>query len=126
MINIIVVDDDITNVSLLQMLLELDGYHVDACTNIEQAIAAATADTRIFLVDWHLERNISGLDLLQAVRNGQTNAPADTAIIITSGDHRRKEEALRNGANNFLLKPYSTNKLSEAITNILNTEDGRG
>ncbi len=126
MINIIVVDDDVTNVGLLQILLELEGYHVDACTNIEQAVTAAAADTRIFVVDWHLERNSSGLDLLQAVRNGQTNAPANSAVIITSGDHRRAEEAMHNGANTFLLKPYPPDELSEAITNILNTENGRG
>ncbi|NJN53770.1 MAG: response regulator [Anaerolineae bacterium] len=113
--NIIVVDDDITNVQLLQMLLELDGFAVQAFTSLEQAMSNITAQTNAFVVDWHLERNTSGLDLLQAVRQGKTAAAIDTAFIISSGDHRREKEALEAGANHFLLKPYPPEQLSQLL-----------
>jgi two-component system chemotaxis response regulator CheY len=116
---IIVVDDDTTNVQLLQMLLELEGFAVTACTNIEQATAAATPSTRAFVIDWHLERNTSGLELLNAVRQGQTKAAADTILIISSGDHRREKEALAAGANHFLLKPYPPDELLQLLAQLL-------
>lgn len=117
--NIIVVDDDVTNAQLLQMLLELDGFTVQTCTNVEQAIAATTPQTNAFVVDWHLERNTSGLDLLHAVRRGETAATSDTAVIISSGDHRREQESLAAGANHFLLKPYPPEQLSKLIASLL-------
>lgn len=119
MTQIIVVDDDNTNSSLIKMLLELDGFSVEACEDQEKAETAASPLTQAFVIDCHLARGRSGLDLLRAIRAGNTDAATETAVIITSGDYRREEESLALGANLFLLKPYPPNTLSEVITNIL-------
>jgi len=124
--NIIVVDDDITNVQLLQMLLELEGYVVSPCTNLEEAEAAADASTKAFVIDWHLERNASGLDLLNAVRSGNTAAGQSTVVIMTSGDHRREKEAIKAGADCFLLKPYPPDELSNVLSDLLAKGGGSG
>ena len=86
MTEIIVVDDDNTNSSLIKMLLELDGFIVAACENQESATAVANQDTKAFVIDCHLARGRSGLDLLRAVRAGKTDANRETAVIVTSGD----------------------------------------
>lgn len=119
MTQIIVVDDDNTNSSLIKMLLELDGFSVEACEDQEKAEANASSQTKAFVIDCHLARGRSGLDLLRAIRAGETNAVAETAVIITSGDVRREKESITLGADLFLLKPYPPNTLSEAITKIL-------
>lgn len=119
MTQIIVVDDDNTNSSLIKMLLELDGFNVEACEDQQSAENAASLETRAFVIDCHLARGRSGLDLLRAIRAGNTNAAEETAVIITSGDYRREDESMNLGANLFLLKPYPPNALSEAITEIL-------
>ena len=124
--NIIVVDDDITNVQLLQMLLELEGYVVSPCTSIEEAVAATKANTKAYVIDWHLERNSSGLDLLNAVRAGGTSANKNAIVIMTSGDHRKENEALNAGANTFLLKPYPPDELSSVLSDLLAEGDGSG
>lgn len=122
MTQIVVVDDDNTNSSLIKMLLELDGFTVAACEDQEKATAATTSETQAFVIDCHLARGRSGLDLLKAVRAGETEAKTETAVIITSGDYRRENESMELGANLFLLKPYPPNKLSEVITDILSTD----
>ena len=119
MTQIIVVDDDNTNSSLIKMLLELDGFNVEACEDQQSAEHTASSETRAFVIDCHLARGRSGLDLLRAIRAGNTNAAEETAVIITSGDYRREDESMNLGANLFLLKPYPPNALSEAITEIL-------
>jgi two-component system response regulator CpxR len=119
MTQIIVVDDDNTNSNLIKMLLELDGFSVEACEDQEKAEVRASSATKAFVIDCHLARGRSGLDLLRAIRAGETNAAAETAVIITSGDYRREEESLTYGANLFLLKPYPPNALSEVINEIL-------
>jgi len=121
MTQIIVVDDDNTNSSLIKMLLELDGFSVETCEDQEKAEAATTSQTQAFVVDCHLARGRSGLDLLRAIRAGKTKAAAETAVIITSGDYRREEESMQLGADIFLLKPYPPNALSQVITELLAT-----
>ncbi len=116
---IIVVDDDQTNVSLLKMLLELDGFAVDACTTIEQAEKVAGNSVNAFVVDVNLSRGTSGIDLLRDVRAGKTAAPTNTIVIMTSGDHRRQQECHNAGADQFLLKPYPPNALSGYINDLL-------
>jgi two-component system OmpR family response regulator len=116
---IIVVDDDQTNVSLLKMLLELDGFAVDGCTSIEQAEKIAGNGVSAFVVDVNLSRGTSGIDLLRDVRAGKTAAPANTIVIMTSGDHRRQNECLNAKADQFLLKPYPPNALSGYINSLL-------
>lgn len=119
MSHIIVVDDDPTNAGLLKMLLELDGYSVSSCADIEQAIDAAKQETAAFVVDVNLARGANGLDLLKQVRQGETAAPSDTVVIMTSGDYRREEESITLGATRFLLKPYAPDVLSTALKELL-------
>jgi len=119
MTQIIVVDDDNTNSSLIKMLLELDGFSVETCEDQTKAENAASLDTKAFVIDCHLARGRSGLDLLRAIRSGETKANEETAVIITSGDYRQEEESMESGANLFMLKPYPPNSLSEKLNDIL-------
>ncbi len=119
MSKIIVVDDDQTNVGLLKMLLELDGFQVVACTTIEEAKTAAQSGADVFVLDVNLTRGTSGIDLLRDIRKGETAVPADTIVIMSSGDHRRQQESQNEGANLFLLKPYPPSSLSDYINDLL-------
>ncbi len=119
MIKILVVDDDPANITLIQMLLELDGFTVKTCSEVDQAIAMAETDTRAFVVDYHLARGSNGLDLLRAIRNGKTAASRDAVVFITSGDYRCEPESMEAGADLFFLKPYPPNMLSQEIHKLI-------
>jgi DNA-binding response OmpR family regulator len=115
MTRLLLLDDERVNGELLKLSLEMDGYTVILCPGLSRARAAITADVSAFIIDHYLGQGEIGLELLQEIRNGQTAAAADAFVIITSGDDRREEEALANGANMFLLKPFSPLELSESI-----------
>lgn len=115
MSKVIVVDDDYANAQLTRMLLELDGFDVHVCNNLQQAQDVSQPDIDAYVVDVNLARGESGLDLLRRIRRGETGAAPDTVFLVTSGDHRRANEALEMGADEFLLKPYSPETLSQRI-----------
>lgn len=123
---IIVVDDDLTNTSLLQMLLEIEGYKVITCKNIEEGKSAAYDGADGFVVDCHLAGGISGLSLLRDIRAGETAVAANTVVIMASGDHRLEMESLESGADIFFLKPYSPNELSEELSKLLAEREHSG
>jgi DNA-binding response OmpR family regulator len=119
MAHILVVDDDPTNASLLKMLLELDGFAVTSCSNIEEAVASAGKNVDAFVVDIHLARGANGLDLLTKIRGNETEADPNIVVIMTSGDHRLNDASLEKGASTFLLKPYSPDLLSAKLNELL-------
>lgn len=118
--NIIVLDDDRTNTELIKMLLELDGFQVKPCLTIEDALRVANQDIDALVIDCNLSRGTSGLDLLRQIRANETEAQANTIVVMTSGDIRREQEALELGANLFLLKPYPPENLSTTLNTLLN------
>lgn len=118
MTQIIVVDDDRDNSRLIKMLLEMDGYGVHLCPSIAKACDAAETGTTAFIIDYHLARGETGVELVSLIRDGQTGAPTDTPVIVTSGDERCREAALKVGANVFLLKPYGPSILTAELSKL--------
>ena len=118
MAHVMIVDDDRATVSLLTMLLEMDGFQVSQSPQPQTVLdiaRAAAADA--FIIDCHLG-GYSGLDLVRDIR-----ADADMAtklIIVTSGKDL-SDEAMAIGADLFMLKPFSPNELSARLSEFLSS-----
>jgi DNA-binding response OmpR family regulator len=119
MSNILLIDDDRTNASLIKILLEMDGFTVSVSPDLKKARQLITADIEAFIIDCNLALGDNGIDMLREIREGATAVPATIPVIMTSGDDRRETEAEKSGATQFLLKPYSPSKLSEELTKLL-------
>lgn len=113
---IMLVDDDLSTVKLLQMLLEMDGFEVLTAPSADDALEQASVDRPdAFLVDYHLSDSL-GEDFVRELR-----AKAEFAtvpIIMTSGlDHT--DAALAAGASDFLIKPFEPTELSARLQTLL-------
>jgi DNA-binding response OmpR family regulator len=117
--NILLIDDDRTNASLIKILLEMDGFKVNIYPDLSQARRAITSEVDAFIIDCNLALGDNGMDLLKEIREGLTAVATDTPVIMTSGDDRRSTEAENSGATQFLLKPYSPSKLSDELTRLV-------
>lgn len=118
MSKIILVEDDPTMLSLLQTLLEMEGYQVIKIKNeIQQDILSVMQQERpeLALIDVHL-RQLNGFDLLQGIRKDEYLK--DTRILMSSGMDLRNE-CLQKGADGFILKPYMPDDLIHAIQQAL-------
>ena len=116
---IILVDDDRTNTTLIRMLLEMDGFSVVACPDIERAQLATHNGADAFVIDCNLAHGDDGIELLRAIRLGTTKAEPDVPVIMTSGDDSRGVDAEQAGATRFLVKPYSPSTLSAHLGELL-------
>jgi CheY-like chemotaxis protein len=115
---ILVVEDDATMISLLQTLLQMEGFQVvTADQGNQEGILAAIEREKpaLTLVDVHL-RQVSGLDILKAVRQDQELK--DIKIIMSSGMDF-SAECFEAGADNFILKPYMPDELIKMIRQAL-------
>ena len=118
---IIIVDDDPTNTALTKMLLELEGFNIITADTLAKAQAAATPDTGVFIIDYHLTRGEKGIDLLRDIRAGKTDAPQNCICIVSSGDYRSEADVIAAGATLFLSKPYSIDTLAAHLRELLAT-----
>jgi DNA-binding response OmpR family regulator len=106
---VLLADDDYTMVSLLQTLLNMEGYEVttllDKPGDILENVRKAKPD--ILLLDVYLgDRN--GMDLVRKIRKEKDLG--SIRIIMVSGIDKT-EECIAAGADKFLLKPYMPNEL---------------
>ena len=116
---ILLVEDDVTMLTLLRTLLRIDGYQAVALEK-DDSIEAILNTIRsekpaVILMDVHL-RQINGFDLLHSLR--ATADIADSRVIMSSGiDFNQR--CLDEGADAFILKPYMPDDLLSKIRKLL-------
>jgi len=103
-----IVDDDRTMTSLMQTLLELDGFDVTVVGRAKEVIAKAEqVRPDVIVMDYHLADG-HGVDVVKDIRAHSTLS--QTPIIIASGMDV-SDEVLAAGANEFLTKPFEPDDL---------------
>lgn len=114
---IMLAEDDLTMVTLLKTLLDMEGYQVIALT-VDDDIFEAVRNDRpdVLLLDVHLP-HANGLDVLDQVR--ADDETKDLKVVMTSGLNL-DDECMQHGANGFLLKPY----MPDDLLNILKLNIG--
>lgn len=116
MTKVMIVDDDAVTVSLLETLLQLDGFDVIVVRRGADVIPEAEArNPDIILMDFHLA-DMEGVDVIKNVR--AHNRLAEIPIIMASGMDV-SDEALAAGANKFIIKPFEPSDLPELFNSLI-------
>lgn len=82
-----------------------------------EAVAAAIGSTfDAILMDWNMP-NLSGIDALRQIR--ATGITTPVLMVTTEAEKARVVDALRAGANNYLIKPFEPAALVAKLQSIL-------
>lgn len=116
---ILVVDDDRESCDLLREMFATQGWSVEAAQTPAQALDLASSEKFDLLVsDVNLEAEQSGLDLLQSLRE---QCPV---ILVTGfGTLDSAVEAAREGAWDFISKPFNVDEVVVAARRALESRD---
>ncbi|MCE5307563.1 MAG: sigma-54 dependent transcriptional regulator [Acidobacteriales bacterium] len=116
---ILVVDDDPENRHQLEMMLGCEGYSVESAADGEEALASLEKldnEVTLVLLDVLMPK-LNGIQTLQRIR---TTNPSLPVIMLTGVTATSKVvEAMRCGASDYLLKPFSHRDLDSAIQRAL-------
>jgi CheY-like chemotaxis protein len=112
--NIIYVEDDPTNVLLLERVTHSTG---DALITFTDAESALDSDmiwaAELFLVDVHLPGKLNGLDMTDILRRNGVNVPI---VILSAYDLPDYIQRCRDvGGDLYLVKPVSVPELVELL-----------
>ncbi|TAM83667.1 MAG: sigma-54-dependent Fis family transcriptional regulator [Acidobacteria bacterium] len=109
MATILIVEDEPKMLRLLELNLADDGYAIRTATTAENGLKVLASD-RIDLVlsDVKLP-GMSGLEFLQAVK--RANASIPVVMMTAYGTVETAVEAMKDGASDFVLKPFSIEEI---------------
>jgi DNA-binding response OmpR family regulator len=121
--HVLIVEDDVSLAKFLGDELRAESFAVDLAHDAEAALAILEDGRRCDLVILDLNLpNLDGMSLLQRVRPSRPRMP----MIVLSARSRVEDKvrALQNGANDYLVKPFSFLELLARVQALLRHNSG--
>jgi len=110
---LLVVDDDIQMLAALETALRRKGHLVETASNgIEAVTRLDNTTVQAVITDLKMP-GMDGLELLQHIR--RTNPALPVVVLSAFGTVPMAVEAIKAGANDFLVKPFSQDALDEML-----------
>ncbi len=121
--NALVVDDSMTIRRIVIKALSLVGINeaTEACDGAEAIQATQKAEFDLILLDWNMPK-MSGIECLRALRQAGKKTPV--IMVTTEAEKSRVIEAIKTGANDYLIKPFSPDQLAAKVKAVLGTPTG--
>jgi len=113
----LVVDDVTVSQFTARTFLEELGLDVKQAADGEGALETLDdGGVDVMLLDWHLKKK-SGLELLEVIRDKHGNG---LKVIVFSGveDDKKASEAVNAGANGYMTKPTTKEKLEYELKSV--------
>jgi PAS domain S-box-containing protein len=116
--SILIVDDQESNVSLLEQLLSDAGYTGVSATMNPVEVSALHQENQFDLILLDLQMPVmNGFEVLEALKNNDADAYPPVLVITAQPSHKLR--ALQAGARDFISKPFDLLEVKTRIRNML-------
>ncbi len=121
MSDILIVDDERDIRELISDILEDEGYATRLAGNSDDAMSAVKADPPALLIldIWLKDSRMDGIDILKAVKRDNPDVPV--VIISGHGNIEIAVAAIKQGAYDFIEKPFNIDQLLVVIRRAMET-----
>lgn len=118
--NILIVDDEPFNLDLLEQELADKGYAVERATNGTEALRKVDSlQPDLILLDYQMP-DMNGLEVLKEIRRRENDVPV--VLITAYGTIERAVQAMKEGAYDFITKPFDPDHISLVVQKALERE----
>jgi len=117
----IVADDSRLIRGIIEKTAASIGFEVVQAGNGEEAMNMLEADgseINLVLLDWNMPV-LNGIDVIKKMRGDDRFKMIPVLMISTESEDDRIKEAINAGAQGYLTKPFTTDKLLDAIRHVL-------
>jgi two-component system chemotaxis response regulator CheY len=120
---ILVVDDSPTiRRMIIASLKSIDGIEIDeASSGLEAVERLAIAPVSMLFLDLNMP-DIHGIEVIEFIRSHKAYSNIPICVVTTRGDESTRSTALDAGANMYLTKPFTPERLAEEARKLL-TDD---
>lgn len=120
---VLIVDDSKPTLEVIQRNLSANNYDAYTCSNVRDAVRFLSESTiDIVITDFKMPEQ-SGLDLIKHIRDNC----ADIEIIMITGhpDIEDAIQAIKDGADDYLVKPFTDTELLDAVNRMVEKLNNR-
>jgi len=121
-LKILAVDDSATMRRILKNTLSRAGYTdvVEAEDGVDAWSKLQSGGFNFIITDWNMP-NMSGLEFVNAVRESEKFKQIPIIMVTTRSVKDDIVAAMKAGANNYVVKPFTPNTLKEKIDKVLDS-----
>ena len=118
MLNLLIVEDDVTIRELLNYNLRKK-FKIFEANSAEEALDSCDDNNiHLILLDWMLPE-MSGLSLLRTIKKQKNNLEIPVIFVTSKDDERDKIAAFSSGADDYITKPFSHLELLARVEAVL-------
>lgn len=117
---ILIVDDFPTMRKIIRQVLSQIGYSDVLEANDGQMaleVLKQNPDIKFVISDWNMP-NLTGIELLRAIRSNPEHCNVPFLMVTAEADKENIVEAVKNGANNYIVKPFNAATLRDKIEKV--------
>jgi len=120
--DVLIVDDEPQMLIAMNETLKRDGLSIaTASSGVEALTRLKDTQFRLIITDLRMPA-VTGIDLL---REAKANSPRTQVVLVTAhGTVTNAVEAMKLGAFDYLLKPFSSGELREVVRRAIRQEEG--
>jgi two-component system cell cycle response regulator DivK len=118
--SILVVDDNESNLRLMEALLETEGYVVKTALEAKEAmLVLETFEPQLILMDLQLP-GMNGLEFTRLLKQDPARRHISIVALTAYAMKGDEEKAIAAGCNGYLTKPIDTRSLPKSIAAYMN------
>jgi two-component system chemotaxis response regulator CheY len=119
--NVLIIDDSESIREVISAGLEMTGYKVIKGVNGEDGLRLLNENPDVHLVITDLNMPImDGIGFLKEVRKHPKHKYLPVILLTTESQESKKQEARREGATGWIIKPFSNERLIAVIRKVIN------
>ena len=115
MASILIIEDEPAQAEILAFNLEADGFTPDVAATAEDGLLKAESELPdLILLDWMLPDQ-SGVDVCKRLKTQEETRDIPVIMVTARGSEDDTVRGLSSGADDYIVKPYSTRELMARI-----------
>ncbi|HEV8342655.1 MAG TPA: sigma-54 dependent transcriptional regulator [Candidatus Binatia bacterium] len=118
---ILVVDDELSNRKILEQELTYKGYAVETANGGSEALKKVESSRPDLLILDYMMPDLSGLEVLKELRKREDDTPV--VMITAYGTVERAVEAMREGAYDFITRPFEPDHIALVVQKALERQN---
>lgn len=117
---VLVVDDFLTARRIMKNILKQIGFaNIFEAENGEAALKVLKGnDIDLVILDWNMPV-MDGLEMLKAIRADEDLKAVTVLMVTAEGQKQNVVDAIRAGANGYVVKPYTAKTIKEKLQQII-------
>ena len=117
--HVLIVDDERTNRTLLEIMLEPEGYVLSTATSGDEALAMIARDAPDLVLLDVMMPGINGYVVAAKIKEVERTRPVRVLMLSSLDDSNSRTHGLGAGADGFLTKPVDRTELCEKVRAML-------